>query len=123
MLNFTVKKYMVALISVFLITVIFMSLFSVAMSVTDINDSVSKTIMNCTKYFSAFLAGCFCAFGGKKRGFLTGGIAAFFYLIILYAAGILIFGLSLPDVSLPKQLVAGILCGSFGGIIGINLKK
>ena len=59
----------------------------------------------------------------SERGWLTGSLTGFIYMLILYIIGSIVF--KSPDISSNGliMIVLGIIFGTVGSIIGINNKK
>ena len=58
----------------------------------------------------------------KKNGILNGGIIGFIYILAIYLLSSLIgggFGLNIYGIIM---MIAGIVAGAIGGIVGVNLK-
>lgn len=56
-----------------------------------------------------------------KKGWYYGGLTGFLYFLIMALVGFLAFDISLQMQSL-YYLIGAILCGTVGGMIGINFK-
>lgn len=119
----SVGRCAVNLVTAFSVTVILVLLFALILCYSDIGEEWISRGAKAITLFSVALAGALCAKSGRRRGWLTGGISGFLYMVVLYILGYLVFGKFRLDFSAALRVVYGVLAGIVGGIIGINLKK
>ena len=116
------KKYIIAFALAFLLTIVPQAILSVLFSFMPPHEQVFSILSNASGYFSAMLAGLFCARLCGKRGFLTGLFSADIYMALILLAGIILLKntYALSDIIRIFSLCS--ICGIFGGIIGRNFK-
>ncbi len=118
-----IGRCLVNLATAYAVTVVLVMLFALLLCYTDIGEEWVSRGARIITLFSVALAGALCASGGRRGGWLIGGISGALYMVALYALGYIIFGeIELSAVSALRVLY-GLLAGVVGGIIGINMKK
>lgn len=121
--RFSVRRCFVSLVLAFVLTVLLIAIFALALCYSPIPEAWVTRIAQVITLVSVALAGSLCAYGAPARGYLTGAVSGLCYMVILYAVGFLIYGRISISVQTVVQLLYGILAGAIGGIIGINLSK
>ena len=103
-------------------TLIFLFVFSIILTYTNISESfIMPTIIVITA-ISIFIGSSIGNIKIKKNGLLNGALIGGIYLLSIYAlSGIINQNFSLSTSSI-IIIVSGIICGMFGGIIGVNKK-
>ncbi|HEY9062622.1 MAG TPA: TIGR04086 family membrane protein [Pseudobacteroides sp.] len=106
----------------FLITIPFFAAFSLALTYTDFPEKYVSTSVIITTVISIIVAGSTATSKINKKGWINGAIVGTIYMLVLY----ILSSISFRDFSITRQTVTmiaiGILSGSIGGIIGVNLK-
>jgi putative membrane protein (TIGR04086 family) len=85
------------------------------------SEGIIPTIVIIVYLVSIIVAGFYVARNTQSKGWLNGGIAGVFYIVILIILSYFFlpdFNLSLPLIG---KLVLGFIIGAIGGIIGVNL--
>ena len=105
-----------------LFTLIFLLIFSVILTYTTISESfISPTIIVVTA-ISIFIGSSIGNIKMKKNGLFNGALVGGIYLMSIY----LISGIINQNFSLSTGstiiIISGMICGMFGGIIGVNKK-
>lgn len=104
----------------FMTTIIFLLIFSVIFTYTNISESfITPTIIVITA-ISIFIGSTISNSKMQKNGLLNGAIIGGIYIFGIYLLSGIInnsFALSVPSIIV---IVTGIICGMFGGVIGVN---
>ena len=103
-------------------TLIFLFIFSIILTYTTISESfITPTIIVITA-ISIFIGSSIGNIKMKKNGLFNGALIGGIYLLSIYLlSGIINQNFSLSTRSI-IIIVAGMICGMFGGIIGVNKK-
>lgn len=101
-------------------TLIFLFVFSIMLTYTNVSEKFIAPVIIVTTGISIFIGSSIGNFKMKKNGLLNGALIGGIYLLIIY----LLSGIINQNFSLTIQsliiIVAGTVCGMFGGIIGVN---
>lgn len=103
-------------------TLIFLFIFSIILTYTTISESfITPTIIVITA-ISIFIGSSIGNIKMKKNGLFNGALIGGIYLLSIY----LLSGIINQNFSLNTQsiiiIISGMICGMFGGIIGVNKK-
>ena len=103
-------------------TLIFLFIFSIILTYTTISESfITPTIIVITA-ISIFIGSSIGNIKMKKNGLFNGALIGGKYLLSIY----LLSGIINQNFSLSTQsiiiIISGMICGMFGGIIGVNKK-
>ena len=101
-------------------TMIFLFIFSLILTYTNISESFIAPVIIVITAISIFLGSSIGNIKLKKNGMLNGALVGGIYLISIYILSGLInqnFSLSMQSIII---IIAGMICGMFGGIIGVN---
>lgn len=79
--------------------------------------------VNAVTAVSLVLCGLISAKGLRRAGLLNGAFSGLMYTIILYIAGSAVNMSCEFTFSTLTVFVMGLICGAFGGVIGINFNK
>ena len=101
-------------------TLIFLFIFSIILTYTTISESfITPTIIVITA-ISIFIGSSIGNIKMKKNGLFNGALIGGIYLLSIY----LLSGITSQNFALSTQsiiiIIAGMICGMFGGIIGVN---
>ena len=103
----------------FITTIIFLLIFSIILTYTNISENfITPTIIVITA-ISIFIGSTKIQRNGLLNGAIVGGI----YLISIYLLSSIInqkFALSMQSIGM---IISGIVCGMFGGILGVNKSR
>lgn len=103
-------------------TLIFLFIFSIILTYTSISESFIPPVIIVITAISIFIGSSIGNLKMKKNGMLNGALIGGIYLLSIY----LLSGIINHNFSLTAQsiiiIVAGMICGMFGGIIGVNKK-
>ena len=101
-------------------TLVFLFIFSIILTYTSISESFIAPVIIVITAISIFIGSSIGNTKMKKNGMLNGALVGGIYLLSIY----LLSGLVNQNFSLTTQsliiIVAGMICGMFGGIIGVN---
>jgi len=103
-------------------TLIFLFIFSIILTYTNVSESFIAPVIIVITAISIFIGSSIGNIKMKKNGMLNGALVGGIYLLSIY----LVSGLINQNFLLTMQsiiiIVAGMICGMFGGIIGVNKK-
>ena len=106
----------------YLITIPIFAILSVVLTYTPFPEDYISPAVIVTTVISILFAGSTATRNLKSKGWLNGALVGFIYMFFLYVAGSLV----LRDFSVNRHVISmgliGLLSGTIGGIIGINLK-
>ena len=101
-------------------TLFFLFVFSILLTYTSISEAFITPVIIITTAISIFIGSSIGNIKMKKNGLLNGALIGGVYLLSIY----LLSGIINQNFSLTTQsiiiIVAGMICGMFGGIIGVN---
>lgn len=103
-------------------TLIFIFIFSLLLTYTNISESFITPVIIVITAISIFIGSSIGNIKLKKNGLINGALIGGIYLLSIYLLSGIInkdFGLSMQSIFI---IIAGMLCGMFGGIIGVNKK-
>jgi len=103
-------------------TLIFLFVFSIILAYTNLSESFIPPVIIVVTAISIFIGSSIGNIKMKKNGLINGALIGGIYLLSIY----LLSGVISQNFSLTIQsiiiIIAGMLCGMFGGIIGVNKK-
>ncbi len=103
------------------ITLLLLFIFAVLLTYTNITESVIKPVIIIVTAISILIGSSLSTLKIKKNGLLNGAIVGFIYIFSLYIiSSITGSGFNLNIISI-IMLVASVVAGMVGGIIGVNL--
>lgn len=105
------------------ISLILFLIFAFLITYTNISYNIISPVSIAITLIGILIASILSGRKSSEKGWLTGCITGFIYMIILYIIGSIIFknpGISSNGIIM---IIAGILSGALGSIIGINNKK
>lgn len=103
-------------------TLIFLFAFSIILTYTNISESFITPVIIVITAISIFIGSSIGNIKMKRNGLLNGALIGGIYLLSIYLLSGIInqtFSLSTSSIII---IIAGIVCGMFGGIIGVNKK-
>ena len=119
-LNFiTIMK---GIIFSYIITIPLFLIFSFILTYSDFPEKLVSFVVIVVTIASIILAGAFSTKRMKSKGWLNGGVVGFLYMFLLYLLSSIVAKNFSIDNRIIGMTIIGVLAGSIGGIIGINLK-
>ena len=107
----------------FISTIVLLLIFSIILTYTNISESfIAPTIIVITA-ISIFIGSTISNSKIQKNGLINGATVGGIYLIIIYILSSIInqkFALSMQSIIM---IISGIICGMFGGILGVNKSR
>lgn len=107
----------------FISTIVLLLIFSIILTYTKISESfIAPTIIVITA-ISIFIGSTISNSKIQKNGLVNGAIVGGMYLIIIYILSSTInqkFALSMQSIIM---IISGMVCGMFGGILGVNKSR
>lgn len=103
-------------------TLTFLLIFSIILTYTNISESFIPPVIIVITAISIFIGSSIGNIKMKKNGLLNGALIGGMYLLSIYLLSSIInqnFSLTMQSIII---IVAGMICGMFGGIIGVNKK-
>lgn len=101
-------------------TLIFLFVFSIILTHTNISETFITPVIIIITAISIFIGSSIGNIKLKRNGLINGALIGGIYLLSIYLlSGIINQNFTLSTASI-IIIVAGIICGMFGGIIGVN---
>lgn len=103
-------------------TLIFLVIFSVILTYTNLKETFISPVIIVITAISIFIGSSIGNIKIKRNGLLNGALVGGIYLLSIYFfSGIINHEFSLNTQSI-IIIIAGMICGMFGGIIAVNKK-
>lgn len=106
-----------------LFTIIFLIIFSTLLTYTNISEKLITPVIIVITAISIFIGSTIGNLKMNKNGLINGGAIGGIYLISIYVISSIMsqnFTLNMQSLIM---IIIGIICGMFGGIIGVNSRK
>ena len=114
-------KILKGLLFSFIITLMSIFIFSIILTYSNISESVIPIVIIVLTFISIFIGTMIGVRKINKNGMLNGGIIGGIYVIFLYfVSSIINTGFTLNTYTI-MMIIAGILSGMIGGIVGVNM--
>ena len=97
-------------------------IFSAILTYTSISESVSNPVIIIITAISILLASQLSTRKIKKNGIVNGGIIGGIYIISIYLISSIVTGNFALGINAIVMIIASIVAGMFGGIIGVNAR-
>ena len=107
----------------FIFTAAFLFVFAIIITYTNFPDKLIPPLVIAFTVISIALAGVMTAKKSFSKGWLSGSLTGFTYMLLLYCIGSLMFQSFNFDGKVITMFLIGVLSGMFGGIVGINTKR
>lgn len=101
-------------------TIILLFIFSILLTYTNISESLITTVIIVVTAISIFIGSTIANIKMKKNGLLNGALIGGIYLMSMYILSSIIsknFSITIQSFIM---IIAGMICGMFGGVMGIN---
>ena len=116
----SVKNIIKGVIISIIFTLIFLFIFSIILTYTNKNESFTTPVIIIITAISIFIGSSLGNLKMRKNGLLNGAIIGGIYLLSIYIlSGIINHNFSMTIQSI-IIVASGMICGMFGGIIGVN---
>ena len=104
------------------ITILFLFIFAILVTYTDFPEGFVSAVVLVMTVLSVMLSGVLTARGNKTQGWLCGALSGVLYMMLLYVLSSLAFDYISFCLNTVSIFLIGLFSGTFGGIIGINMK-
>ena len=106
-----------------LITLLFLSIYAVLLSTTDISETTIVPVVLVITGISILIGSSMSTVSIKNKGMINGFLVGLIYIIVLYIiSSLMLVGFELNSNSIIMILI-GAVTGMIGGVIGVNLKQ
>ncbi|HOV26781.1 MAG TPA: TIGR04086 family membrane protein [Pseudobacteroides sp.] len=120
--HMTLASIIKGIVISFLITIPFFAAFALALTYTDFPEKYISSSVIITTIVSIIVAGSTATSRINRKGWINGAAVGAVYMLVLYIAS----SISFKDFTVTRycvtMLIIGIVSGSIGGIIGVNIK-
>lgn len=104
------------------ISLVLLALLAVVLVQRSVPDSLTPILTYVAAGAGSAAGGFLCSRGIGRQGLINGLMAGGFMFLLLYLLGFIVSGRTSGDSALPI-LLATVLAGGVGGVVGINVKK
>lgn len=116
------RKIVVSALYSIILTLVLLFVYAIFLAYTDIPENTMSIATIVISGISILIFSIICMLKIKNNGILNGGIIGLIYMIVIYLlSSIVQTGFNLNVYSI-IMIIAGVLCGMLGGIIGVNIK-
>lgn len=101
-------------------TFIFLFVFSLILTYTNVSETFIAPVIIVVTAISIFIGSSIGNFNMRRNGLINGAIIGGIYLLSIYMLSGIInhnFNLNMQSIII---IIVGIICGMFGGVIGVN---
>lgn len=106
----------------YLIMIVCLFVFAIVVTYTDFPEAVVPSVVLVMSIISIMFAGVLTARRNKTKGWLCGAVSGTLYMITLYILSCFAFRSADFGPDTVAMLAIGVFSGTFGGILGINMK-
>ncbi|MBO5349963.1 MAG: TIGR04086 family membrane protein [Clostridia bacterium] len=117
------KSIMKGIIISYIITIVFIVLFSLILVKTNIKEQYINTVVIIISSVSILIGTSISTIKLNKHGIINGIIISSMYMIILYVFSSILNQSFLISINTIIMFIVGIILGILGGIIGVNIKS
>lgn len=106
-----------------ILTLILLFVFATILTYTDVAEKTTPAVIIVITAISLLIGSSMATKKTRRNGLLNGAIIGAIYLLFIYIISSIIggrFGINLKSIIM---IIAGIVFGTLGGIIGVNAKK
>lgn len=121
--NKTLKSILKGTVIALITTIILFLIFSLILTYTNISESTIFPVIVVTTGISILIGSFLGNIKIRKNGLLNGGIVGLIYMLILYFVSSCFIGDFSLNINSIILIIAAILTGMLGGIIGVNMGK
>lgn len=123
MRSFSFRTVLKSIIISYLFTFLVFAVVSAVITYTAFPEKHIDTVVLITTILSIVISGMIVSAGARANGWLNGGIGGCFYMLVLWALGMVFSNGTPMSKSKIFMLMLGFILGAVGGIIGINMKR
>lgn len=105
-----------------IITLIGLLVYSIILSYTSVSESTIPTIVIIITAISILIGSTISTSNIKKNGIINGMFVGLIYIAIIYLLSSIVTGNFLLNITSIIMIIASVLTGALGGIIGVNKK-
>jgi len=105
----------------YIIAIIIFLIYGMLLRFTSVSESSMPIVTRVVSAATIFLSGILSARQTRSKGWITGGLAGFIYTALLLVFSMILLKEFQPDTNLLVDIAVGILVGTLGGILGVNL--
>ena len=101
-------------------TFVFLFVFSLILTYTNVSETFIAPVIIVVTAISIFIGSSIGNFNMRRNGLINGAIIGGIYLLSIYMLSGIInhnFNLNMQSIII---IIVGIICGMFGGVIGVN---
>ena len=120
--RFNIVRIIKGIVLSYIITIPLFIIFSFILTYSDFPEKYVSPVVVVVTIISILFAGAYATKRMKSKGWLNGGVVGFIYIFVLYLFSSIISGNFDIEKKVLSMLLIGVLAGSIGGIIGINIK-
>ncbi len=117
-----IKKIIKGAITAILITLIFLTIFSIILTYTNTQEKTIPTVTIIITGISILVGGVLSTSSVKKNGMITGALVGLIYIITIYLISSILTKNFSFNISSIVMIFVSIFTGALGGIIGVNIK-
>lgn len=103
-----------------LLTLVLLCALALVLLGIDLDDRPLRWILGGIGALGTVAAGFLAGLRGETHGFAHGALAGFLFVLLVLLLGWLFFGAGFSLLSWSGRLLAGIVLGAVGGVIGVN---
>ena len=104
------------------ISILLLTIYAVILTYTSTSENTIKPVVITITGISLLIGSFISSMKLKKQGMLNGGIVGFIYILSIYIISSIGLSNFSIDVESIIMIIASIVTGMIGGIIGINIK-
>ena len=120
--NFKLIILLKGVVLAFIISLLCFFILSIILSFTNASEKIIQPTSYIVVIISIVMAGGYVAQRVEKKGWIHGGLTGLLYILILTIIGHFTGSGLIFNKYLISRILLGIVPGSIGGILGINLK-
>lgn len=106
----------------YLLMIVCLFVFAIVVTYTDFPDALVPSVVLVMTIVSVMLAGVLTARKNRSKGWLCGAVSGALYMLTLYILSCFAFRSADVGPDTLAMLAIGVFSGTFGGILGINMK-
>ena len=105
------------------VTLVLLLIFATILTYTNIAESTIPAVIIVITAISLLIGSTIASRSMRKNGLLNGAMIGTIYLLIIYIISSIIGGSFAINLKSIIMIIAGMLFGIIGGIVGVNTKK